>query len=158
MPPPISVAAWTKLPNVGREGHAYLFHIINNYHNLADITFFLQGRIEDHTRGITLDALLTEIRRSGISFFGEYLHPKQGCLDYENFLNFWKKTFKIPIPRNIFYSGACFGVRKELIYNHPIAFYRRLLQVLDKKICPKEGYHIERMWYFIFNPVAAIGY
>ena len=26
-----------QLPNIGRESHTYLYHIINNYDNLADI-------------------------------------------------------------------------------------------------------------------------
>ena len=32
-----------KIPNVGRESHTYLYHIITNYNNLADITIFCQG-------------------------------------------------------------------------------------------------------------------
>jgi len=31
------------LPNVGREGHTHLYHIINNYDNLADVTMFIPG-------------------------------------------------------------------------------------------------------------------
>jgi hypothetical protein len=31
------------LPNIGRESHTYLYHIINNYDNLADQTVFCQG-------------------------------------------------------------------------------------------------------------------
>lgn len=31
------------LPNVGRESHTYLYHIISNYHQLADRTVFVQG-------------------------------------------------------------------------------------------------------------------
>ena len=31
------------LPNVGRCDHTYLYHIINNYDNLADVTIFLPG-------------------------------------------------------------------------------------------------------------------
>lgn len=37
------------LPNVGREEHTYLYHIINNYDNLSDYTMFLQGQPFDHT-------------------------------------------------------------------------------------------------------------
>ena len=36
-----------KLPNVGRESHSWLFHIIKNYNNLSDVNIFLQGRIDD---------------------------------------------------------------------------------------------------------------
>ena len=39
----------TTLPNVGREGHTYLHHIINNYDTLSDYTMFLQGNPFDHT-------------------------------------------------------------------------------------------------------------
>lgn len=34
---------YIQLPNIGRESHTYLHHIINNYNNLADITIFCQG-------------------------------------------------------------------------------------------------------------------
>jgi hypothetical protein len=34
-----------KLPNYGRESHTYLYHVINNYDNLADLTFFLPGSV-----------------------------------------------------------------------------------------------------------------
>jgi hypothetical protein len=36
------------LPNVGRESHTYLYHIVSNYNNLADKTIFFQGKISDH--------------------------------------------------------------------------------------------------------------
>jgi hypothetical protein len=32
-----------RLPNIGRESHTYLYHIINNYDNLANQTIFCQG-------------------------------------------------------------------------------------------------------------------
>jgi len=31
------------LPNIGREFHTFLYHIINNYDNLVDLTIFLPG-------------------------------------------------------------------------------------------------------------------
>lgn len=34
---------YISLPNVGRESHTYLYHIIQNYDNLADKTIFCQG-------------------------------------------------------------------------------------------------------------------
>ncbi len=38
-----SSATITKLPNIGRESHTYLYHIIENYDKLADKTVFCQG-------------------------------------------------------------------------------------------------------------------
>ena len=32
-----------QLPNIGRESHTYMYHIVNNYDNLADMTIFCQG-------------------------------------------------------------------------------------------------------------------
>jgi hypothetical protein len=36
------------LENVGRESHTYIYHIVNNYDNLAERTLFFQGNISDH--------------------------------------------------------------------------------------------------------------
>jgi hypothetical protein len=40
-----------KLPNIGRESHTYLYHIINNYDKLADKTIFTQGESTYHSPG-----------------------------------------------------------------------------------------------------------
>jgi hypothetical protein len=39
------------LPNIGRESHTYLYHIIKNYNNLADQTIFCQGDSIFHSPG-----------------------------------------------------------------------------------------------------------
>ena len=39
------------LANIGRESHTYLYHIINNYDNLADQTIFCQGDSIFHSPG-----------------------------------------------------------------------------------------------------------
>jgi len=39
----VQPAGCVALPNVGREGHTYLHHIVNNYENLADWTVFSQA-------------------------------------------------------------------------------------------------------------------
>ncbi len=39
---------WDTLPNVGRESHTYLHHIITNYDCLAEVTIFFQGDIKSH--------------------------------------------------------------------------------------------------------------
>lgn len=43
-----------KLPNIGRESHTYLYHIIANYNHLADRTLFLQGDPYGHMNYIYL--------------------------------------------------------------------------------------------------------
>lgn len=41
-----------KLPNVGRETHTFLHHIVENYDNLDDVTVFLQGNPFEHIQVI----------------------------------------------------------------------------------------------------------
>jgi hypothetical protein len=58
------------LPNVGRESHTYLHHIIENYDNLCDITVFTQAKIHDHgyEHDIrTFDNLIMQCRLHGHS-------------------------------------------------------------------------------------------
>ena len=43
------------LPNIGRETHTYLYHIVANYHNLAEKTMFLQGGIYGNGAGDQVD-------------------------------------------------------------------------------------------------------
>ena len=45
---PLNIPNEIILPNVGRESHTYLYHIIENYDNLSDKTIFFQGNIRDH--------------------------------------------------------------------------------------------------------------
>jgi len=42
-PPPLKLLSWKRLPNVGRESHTYLHHIINHYDSLPEVTVFLQA-------------------------------------------------------------------------------------------------------------------
>lgn len=44
------------LPNIGREAHTYLHHIVKNYDRLADITIFIQGSISDHLQDYKMKA------------------------------------------------------------------------------------------------------
>jgi hypothetical protein len=44
---PLEINNEIPLKNVGRESHTYLWHIIHNYDNLAEVTIFTQGCISD---------------------------------------------------------------------------------------------------------------
>ena len=45
-----------KCENIGREGHTYIKHILDNYDNLDDHTFFLQGKVHDHINGPSIES------------------------------------------------------------------------------------------------------
>jgi hypothetical protein len=44
----LNIKKVVKIPNVGREGNTYLYHIINNYGSLKEKTVFSQGNPFDH--------------------------------------------------------------------------------------------------------------
>eukprot|EP00968_Pinguiococcus_pyrenoidosus_P027595 scaffold7381_cov310-Pinguiococcus_pyrenoidosus.AAC.141 len=65
-----------RLPNVGREGHTYLHHVVSNYHALAEWTVFSQAGAPSHgyqgqgSGGGHLTGSVT---------FGDYLHRPEGA-------------------------------------------------------------------------------
>jgi hypothetical protein len=52
------------LPNVGREAHTYLFHIIENYDNLNDMTIFLPGSMNLHHKTVKGNALIQQLKQT----------------------------------------------------------------------------------------------
>ena len=63
-----------KLENIGKEGHTYISHIINNYNNLYDYTIFVQGFPFDHLPNIYLKINLYKMNVNNIKF--EYISDK----------------------------------------------------------------------------------
>lgn len=64
--------AVVELPNVGREAHTYLYHIVNKWDTLAKVTIFVQGRINDHCPIVyrhRLDSYVRELGRQA-SLYG----------------------------------------------------------------------------------------
>ena len=163
------------IDNVGRESHTWLYHIVENYQNLNDITIFLQGNIHDLNCIAYLNPndYLKNIDKYGfaVSRFG-LLGPfhwgwnvgiekdkkyKREWLNNEiskselGFRNFAKKLFpEIPLFVATSYGG-CFAVKKETICQHNIIFYEKLLNLLSKSKNPIEGHYMERLWCYIFT-------
>jgi hypothetical protein len=142
-----------ELPNVGREAHTYLHHIIENYDTLADVTVFLQGDPRDHvpdlfekvwsldsgTRYRELSELMLVDDRNG--------RPPQPGLPLSAF---YEKLFGSTAPE--FYCcrvGACFAVSRSVVHQHSREFYRHAMNlVLNEALGP---WCIERLWHFIFQ-------
>jgi len=55
-----------------------------------------------------------------------------------------------PNPINI-YQNALFAVKKELILNKPLEYYKKLILEVNHHINPTEGHFFERSWYYIFS-------
>ena len=156
------------LPNIGRESHTYLYHIINNYDNLANKTLFIQGKIKDHKllpmveyfkpgdfigrkSKYNIDFLKHPIKHSG-KYLKELIN---GSLRRTNYTPYeWLNMVGINITELDDFEmvwGANFCVSKELIHKKPKIFYEHLIKYVDYDINPEEGHIFERSWYLIFN-------
>ena len=141
------------LENKGRESHTWLYHIVNNYNTLDDINIFLQGRIDD--LGCMAFKNPNEYCKN-INKYG-FKVKRYGLLGPFH----WEDNIGIEKDRRYkknWEEGAisqsdlgCFAVKKELILQHNIIFYERLLDILSKSQNPIEGHYMERLWCYIFT-------
>lgn len=144
------------LENIGREGHTYLHHIIERYHSLADITVFLQGRIDDHCpwtldeikeRSLkTLPGEVTTFPYRELELFDHWdgipweEYPSwakwadhsddKGKLMKKTPAEYWQTFFPgKPVPASIAYApGALFAVHKDTIRQHPRELYQLMMK------------------------------
>jgi hypothetical protein len=156
------------LPNIGRESHTYLYHIIHNYDHLAEYTFFRQGHMEDHNV-FELDEYLQEKNFIGnmstlsvrslnenIKHYGKFLQDlKRGDLKKAPMNPYqWLSMIGLKLSMNTHFNmvwGANFTVSREVIHRKPKAFYEYLIQFVEYSSNPEEGHYFERGWYLIFE-------
>ena len=163
------------IKNVGRESHTWLYHIVNNYDRLDDINIFLQAKIDDLNCMAYEDPLkyIKKVKKYGFAasrygLLGPFhwdwnvgvdkdIRYKRKWLNNEiskskiGFRKFSKEIFpNIPLFVATSYSG-CFAVKKEVILQHNISFYKRLLDILSNHKNPIEGHYMERLWCYIFT-------
>ena len=165
-----------ELPNIGRESHTFLHHIVHNYHNLADVTLFSQGRLDDsvdHFAGLA--PLLDTIAKrhedvmmfrhpaffkdwDGIKHVHKWAHEKEtGVMRTADRTpgEFWTWMFEGAKPPQYIAVvwAATVAVRREAILRRPKAFYERLLNHFEQinHANPEEGHYLERFWLSIFN-------
>lgn len=160
------------LENVGRESHTYIYHIVNNYDNLAERTLFFQGNISDHKmldiedyfkndnfigqfNEITIKDLSHNINHYG-KYKKDYLSNNMKKCNFTPY-DWIKKVIGIDInnitPKTSLYVvwGANFSLSKELILSKPKEFYQNILRYIDYHPNLEEGHYLERSWYIIFN-------
>jgi hypothetical protein len=160
---------YINLPNIGRESHTYLYHIIKNYDNLANKTLFIQGNINDHKLFPLNDYLYNEndfvgnkskhhinFLKNHIDHKGKYLKALyNGDLKKSKYTPYeWINLIGIDIQNiNDFEMvwGANFSVSKDLIHKKPKIFYENIIKYLEYDKNPEEGHYFERSWNLIFN-------
>jgi hypothetical protein len=147
------------LPNVGRESHTYVHHIVQNFDKLADVTAFVQGDPFYHCGTIIKDMHdLPFVKK-----FEPFSHHKPGGYicdldgvphhrglslrsDYQFLFQ------KPPVSPSIrFFPGAMFAVPREFIRAQGLEFYKRLLARLCDPSEKPLGYSMERMWPLILG-------
>ena len=144
-------------PNVGRDGETIFYHIINNWDNLSDITFFCQGHINDRNdQLITYSDFENYINTDNIYFFKE--RNDLPNLD-EKLLNFnikfkyiYEEVFNEEYKKKFTWvSGMWISVKKNKIKNVPYNIYQNMLNLFDKyklyddPTCRLLALHCERL-------------
>ncbi|MVM35138.1 DUF3431 domain-containing protein [Spirosoma sp. HMF4905] len=158
------------LPNVGREAHTYLHHIVNRYDSLAEWTIFCQGKPFDHAynfkktlRDIVADPLTLEEKQfhwlghlidtdddQGHRLFQPWSKNEDGRgLDLRGF---HYALFDTGGPLTYtFVLGAQFVIHRNLLRQKPVSFYKRALDVSVS--FPDAAHCFERSWDRVFDVV-----
>ncbi len=171
---------WETLPNVGRESHTYLHHIITNYNCLSDVTIFFQGDIATHLCSWLrrlfgmcrpdISAFIREAHKNGLyapttrskAGWGRIHHIEKwakmletGDIARANLTlgEFWDELFGYPHPKNsiIWHFGNIFSVSRSRILSRPKSFYEKAISFVDHHPNPEEGHYFERLFTSIFS-------
>ena len=160
------------LPNIGREAHTYLHHIVSRYDSLAEWTVFCQGKPFDHAYDFkkTLRELVAE--PLAFSKQGKEFHWLGHLIDTDDnqgrrLFQPWSKNEDgrgldlIGFHRALFDSngpalytfvlGAQFVVHRNLLHQKPVSFYERALNVSVS--FPDAAHCFERSWDRVFGVV-----
>jgi hypothetical protein len=170
-----------KLPNIGLDVHSFIYHIINNYDNLANITAFFQGSIElpnkysraqftiiecmnRNTTVLSAEISNEDIKTKLYDFtLDQHLlsHPSVE-INYENtnthhckirpFGKWYEELFGDLKTTTLCYNHIL-AVKREHILRKPKEYYENLLTYLDEGIHPEAVHYFERAWEAVFYPL-----
>ena len=167
-----------KLPNLGRESHTYLHHVIQNYDNLAKLTFFVPGsawyRDDKKQKVLRVIEYLKDGKESylivnkNINNVNEAHNFTIDSYPISNEANRKKNSDPSLVPSNerplgkwfnkhfpnekltsLSYTGILL-VSREDIRKRPIEFYKNLLEE-HSHINPEVVHYSERVWKHIFS-------
>ena len=173
IPPQLSARVYNKapggeLPNVGREAHSYLHHIVTRYDDLAEVTVFAQGRPFDHAFDFhkTLRALARQtLSVADFLWLGHIVDTDDdrgarlfACwsknLGHERLdMNGFHRALlgAAGPPFYSFVLGAQFAVTRPLIRARPRSFWQRALEISTQ--FPDAAHCFERAWDRVFGVV-----
>lgn len=149
------------LPNIGREGHTFLYHIVSRYDTLADTTLFLQGEIHAWKEGtpphteLSLPELcersLTLTGLSAMGFGLPGMFDKWNSMEWDKDprrwlerrgkgmrmsdltpAQFWYFIFNTEHPESVAWTGSgIFAVTSKAIRRRPLSFWQNLLEYFE---------------------------
>lgn len=154
------------LPNLGRESHTYLHHLVERYDSLADWTVFCQGRPFDHVPDFhrRLRALATGMEpEAGFCWWGFAIDcdDREGSRVFQPWsknpeghplpmARFWASLWQEPCPEIFpFFPGAHFAVSRAQAQSRPSAFYAQARELSLEG--PEIGHCFERCWDRVFG-------
>ena len=166
------------LPNIGRETHTYLTHVVNNYSSLKDITFFVQGSaFTQEAKEDRVKAIVAHLKNKKSSAIVTTKNEELINRTKYFYINYWSCTnennraknpdptlslcpdrplgnwFSIHFPneelQRVSFSGILAVTRQDIL-KRPLTFYQSLLdQLTDAN--PEVGHYIERVFTNIFS-------
>lgn len=169
------------LPNIGREAHTYVTHILRHYPEFPAYTLFLQGDPFPHLTpegAGDVDTLLTKVDDlldRGASFGGLCwcrLRCDRLGRPHSMFDPAWKGKWRgwgkdIPVgetfekifagtaPRQYLASAATanFLASRQRILARPLGFYKSLLSLVENDPYDdlNTGHALERLWHLVFD-------
>ncbi len=161
------------LPNVGREAHTYLHHIVGRYDTLSEWTVFCQGKPFDHAYDFhhRLRAMATDPTAIGLFQWlghiidtdddrGQRLFTTWSKNDNGRGLDlagFYRALFGTdgdsarPPAMYPFVLGAQFVVHRDVIRQQPVSFYEHALAL--SVTFPDAAHCYERTWDRVFGQV-----
>ena len=159
----------TVLPNVGREAHTYLQHIVNHYDQLSPYVMFTQAGLTNNEGCLTNPFdFVTELIESCVHNLGLSRNYKRyddsfptpyemtefkACDRSSMVFGAWFEKFvKEPFETNPkWFKGAVMCVSRALIRSRERSYYIKLLDTVSSHINPEEAYYLERSWYYVFQ-------
>jgi len=170
---------YIKLPNVGVCDHTYLYHIIEHYDNLEDVTIFLPASCTLKRKVEWRENVFLNYDNYHSYFTNVHTHNNLYSNTLDNYKvadprnrhnevekltrcnirpygKWYERNVRDKFSNNIINYGGIFSLSREYIRRYPKSFYQNLISYLDKDRLPEAAHYMERTWYNLFKLDLAI--
>jgi hypothetical protein len=170
------------LENVGKCDHTYLYHIINNYDNLAGVTVFLPGSCnmnykigkakrtlyeleKDKKRSVFICDYFKDVKKQLYNFkldyhktayeknFAKNSDIQMELSDIRPYGKWFEAKFGDLVIHHVSFWGIM-AISREHILQYPKQHYIDLIREVENSVSPEVGHYIERSWEAIFYPMS----